>query len=1129
MATTAGAEYIRLKPDTSETRTDGEKHSSPPPPHQVNLPIKTPTVRYTPHNGWSRYKAAVKSLLPFRRKRNEGVGLPIDNVGFFSYITFSWLLDIVHIIDESNLPTCSPLDSCDINGQRLQHIWREESLHTGQKGLRTLTVMWRFVRTRVIIAALIYILGVSISVLGLIIFLQNLIESDDTSEALVWASGLVFTELIVSLLGTDGQKIYDAVLYGFHVMTGPIIFILCILFSQIIVYDGNTLFNLDSLVAATVFLLTYPLLHVLVNLGSHFSVLGTALCRRRMALVHEMLAHLRLVKMTMWENVLSRYLRRTRHKELKFIWQQFILDRVSSLLMQLIPIMALLLFLYSKTDQYLEASKIIPLIALFCGQMRDSLNTFWFGVKKISEVLPSLKRFKSIMLLIETNKFTEKPINRLMAVNISHANFVWDSVEDPFKKSKKIKKRPMSMTLELNELTVSNEPVAALTDISFLVPKGKLIGVCGLSKCGKSSLLLSILGHLHQTCGQVLRDGSCAYVGQRPWIWTASIRDNIVFKEPFQHKRDIYLLDNPLSMVDADTAASVFDKTILKALKDRTVILATRHVQFLTRCDEVYLLDCGKIVTYGTHEDLMLQCPKYSDLVRIYTHENSKKYFVDTNRRHDSESSMTAFLSQHIQPVDSMNSLNSCADEKVDCALPSSLAQLLQNITYFLCMIFFLVYVSPYCVTVILLTVMVTLFLLARPHRRSILKIYAMEVGSRAPLYQHLVTSITGRTYIQAFLKEKDFIADFTRKCDDNAACNYLLSVAMFWLAVRVRCLGAVTVGIVAVLVILTHPILWMETFPSQWIAGISLIIVMQLGQCLHHILQAGCESQAGLNLFAESSQCIQGIKSEDQQIKIKTSTLPANWPTNGSIAFEDVKTAPIPGSLQTLNKMAFEITSGQKIGVVGLPGSGKKLLVDALFHLVELTHGKILIGGTDIKTVPLEKLRSSLAIVPQDPILFTGSIRLNLDPHRSYRDSELWESLQKVNLKERIERLPGQLNTPVDRNGDKLSVGERQLLCLARACLKDTKVLIVEEPLAAVNSELEFILNYVALDLFPNATILTIAHQMRYVVRCDKVMVVQMGKVIEFDSPSKLYRNRNSFFSRMITASTGDLFETEL
>ncbi|KAJ9576684.1 hypothetical protein L9F63_025417, partial [Diploptera punctata] len=132
-------------------------------------------------------------------------------------------------------------------------------------------------------------------------------------------------------------------------------------------------------------------------------------------------------------------------------------------------------------------------------------------------------------------------------------------------------------------------------------------------------------------------------------------------------------------------------------------------------------------------------------------------------------------------------------------------------------------------------------------------------------------------------------------------------------------------------------------------------------------------------------------------------------------------------------------------------------------------------------------------------------------------------------NLKERIESLPEKLNAPVDRSGDSLTAGERQLLCLARACLKDIKVLIIEEPLVTMSDEMESMLKYISHDLFPNATVLTIAHQMKYVMGCDKVMVVEMGKVVEFDSPAQLYRNRQSYFSRMLTASTGDLYETEL
>ncbi|XP_069684662.1 ATP-binding cassette sub-family C member 12-like isoform X2 [Periplaneta americana] len=1387
MAATAVPEYRRLRPETPDQSNDGssladrKQDDSPPTTHRVHLPTKAPTVRYVPHSGWSRYKSAVQTLIPVRRGRSADQCLPLDKVGLFSYITFNWLLSTVNNLEDSTIPENSPLDSCDINGQRLHHIWREEGVRTGQLGSSLFTVMWRFVRTRVIVAVFIYIVGLAFSIQGPVIclggFLASLrnvksisyvnsttknamkteaVEDGDggsgtnimITEALLWALGFVVTELIsivfiawswsiicrtagrlrsaimaliynklvrlsnlntvstqqmVTLMGTDGQKLYEAVLYGPHVITAPIVLIACALSCFFILTDSD----LDTLIAMSVFLLSYPLLYVLVRLASHLSARATALCTRRLALVYEMLVHIRLVKMTTWENVLTRHLKDARNQELGFTSRQYLCDGFCLSTLQVIPAIALVLFLCSKADVHLEAYQLFPVLALFFGHMKYSLFSFWLGVKKISDVFPSLERFKSIMLLNEANKFTEKPINRLMAVNISNASFLWNNVGG-HKKTDRTKRRYSNTNIEMDQLavTVKDHVEPVLVDITFLAPKGKLIGVCGAPKCGKTSLLLAVLGHLHQSCGQVSRDGNCAYVGQRPWIWTASVRDNIVFKEPFLHKRyynavhscclnedinqlphhdetqideirlspgqkqrialaralysnrDIYLLDNPLSMVDADMGAAVFDKCILKALHGRTVILATRQVQFMTRCDEVYVMDHGKILQSGTHEQLMKDCPQYSTLIKTYTHENAKKYFVETTRRHDSVSSMTVFLSQHIRHTDSSWSVGSCeVDGKdvrhldnvdlstigtvgayitylasvrnylyiicgvlsqllynaglfgvplallhfqndwtdmatfvnatliilmcvsgfmwsfsfsmvvvgvsqraheswfeklcrapmgyfqaspammsvlnlfslIDLRLPQSLRHLLDNSVFFFCAILMLMYISPYTLAIVLLMLFVTALVLGLPHRRILLKLHEIEVASRVPLYEHLVTTITGRTTIQAFAKDKEFISDFTRKCDDNGTSLFLLSAASRWLAVRVQLIAAVAVGLVAAVLVFSPPVLWSEHLPAEWIAGLVLVFALQLGSSLQHILETMAESEARLRMFAESSRCIQGIRSEGYASKTISIALPANWPTDGSIVFEDVKTKTLPGTQHALNEMSFNIKSGQKIGVVGLPGSGKKLVVDALFRLVELSNGRILVGGTDIARVPLEKLRSSVAIVPQDPVLFTGSIRLNIDPHRIYRDSELWESLQKVNLKERIERLPQRLNTLVDRNGDKLTVGERQLLCLARACLRDTKVLVLEEPLATVGGELDSLLNHVAWNLFPSSTVITIAHQMKYVVHCDQVIVVQAGKVVEFDTPTNLYKNRQSFFSKMISASTGNLFETEL
>ncbi|XP_033610701.1 multidrug resistance-associated protein 9 isoform X6 [Cryptotermes secundus] len=1297
MAATAIPVYRRLRPDTPDLSTDGSisENISPPLPHQVHLPTKVSTVRYVPHSGWTRYIPALQSLAPFRRNRRSIQDLPVDRVGLFSYVTFSWLRKTVSQIDEYSLPTCSSFDSCDINGQRLHYLWREEAVHTGQAGLSFFTVMWRFVRTRIIIAVLIYTLGLAFSILGHVICLEGFLiamknitltsDRNSTSatvaesgsnvmrtEALMWAIGIIATELLsvllvswnwsitcrtatrlrsatlaliysklvqlsnlntistqqmVMLLGTDGQKLYEATIYGPYIITAPLVFVSCIV-SFIFI---STCSGVDALITTCVLFLTYPLLCVLVRLTSLLTARATALCNRRLALVYEMLVHIRLVKMTTRESLLLQQVTGARHKELGFTKQECFIDGFCTSMTQAIPVMALLLYLSFNVD--LEAFQVFPILALFFYHMKNSLFRFWLGIKTISDVLPSLERFKAVMLLNETNKFTEKPINRLMAVNISNASFVWDSLEIQENDQKKNKKknmknmknqskRPLSIAIEMGELAgeVEIEVKPMLVDITFLAPKGKLIGICGEPRCGKTSLLLAVLGHLRKTCGQVLCNGNCAYVGQRPWIWTASFRDNIVFKEHFQSQRyynavhscsltedidklsqhddtqidemvlsagqkqrialaralysnkDIILLDSPLSMVDADTAAAVFDKCILKGLHGRTVILATRHLQFLTRCDEVYVMSHGKIVSSGTHEHLMQHCPKYSSLIKICMQENAKNYFVGVSSQQCESGSNRSSGNLHgllsicvqiymdcvwpaitaaMQFVFTRNSAVRASfsepvgqiDAVFDCSVSASYVSQwtgVELLIYHGCgesitagtqrMVWKIVQGSyglfpgfPCC------DVCPQLVLSRCARWKCLLKLHEMEVMSRVPLYQHLMSTITGRSTIQAFAKEKEFIADFTRKCDDNATCMYLLSAASCWLAIRVHVIAAITVGLTAVMLVFATPVPWSDHIPTDWVTGLALVTAMQMSGCLQSILHSLAESEARLKIFAESSRCIEGIKSEDQTIKSKRKLLLENWPTDGSITFENVTTVTSPGVLQSLDGMSFRIETGQKIGVVGLPGSGKKLLVDTLFRLVDVEHGKVLIGSTDLTCVPLHKLRSRMAIVPQDPVLFTGTIRLNIDPHEMYSDSDVWESLQKVNLQERIENLPHKLKTPVDRNGDRLSVGERQMLYLARACLQDTKVLVLEEPLATVEDELDGMLNHMACNLFPTATILTIAHQIKYVVQCDKIMVVDGGKVVEFDTPANLYHNQQSYFTQMISSSMGNLFETEL
>jgi ABC-type multidrug transport system fused ATPase/permease subunit len=276
---------------------------------------------------------------------------------------------------------------------------------------------------------------------------------------------------------------------------------------------------------------------------------------------------------------------------------------------------------------------------------------------------------------------------------------------------------------------------------------------------------------------------------------------------------------------------------------------------------------------------------------------------------------------------------------------------------------------------------------------------------------------------------------------------------------------------------------------------------------------------------------------------------LPPNWPDRGHVRFLNYSTRYREGLDLVIKNISLDIEPSSKVGIVGRTGAGKSSLTLALFRIIEAANstqarssdntgrvtesfdsgsgltihdddaqdgGAIEIDGINISTVGLEDLRQHLAIIPQDPTLFAGTVRDNLDPFQELEDLNLWEALERSHLKQTIASLPGGLSFEVSQNGENFSVGQRSLICLARALLRKTKILVLDEATAAVDVETDELIQRTIRTEFQDRTVLTIAHRIKTVMDSDKILVLEKGRVQEFEKPSILLHREESLFYKL-------------
>lgn len=292
---------------------------------------------------------------------------------------------------------------------------------------------------------------------------------------------------------------------------------------------------------------------------------------------------------------------------------------------------------------------------------------------------------------------------------------------------------------------------------------------------------------------------------------------------------------------------------------------------------------------------------------------------------------------------------------------------------------------------------------------------------------------------------------------------------------------------------------------------GLSISYSLNVTQTLNWLVRMTSELETNIVAVERVSE----YSELENEAKWVADTRPTEkWPEEGRLRFENYKVRYRPGLDLVLHGINCDINSTEKIGIVGRTGAGKSSLTNCLFRVIEAAEGRIFIDDMDISTIGLHDLRSRLTIIPQDPVLFSGSLRMNLDPFDAFSDEEIWKVLELSHLKAYVTGLQEGLQHEVAEGGENLSVGQRQLLCLARALLRKSRILILDEATAAVDLETDDLIQTTIRKEFSHCTVLTIAHRLHSIMDSSRVMVLDAGKIVEFDSPMNLLKKQGHFYA---------------
>uniref|UniRef100_A0A8C1B9Y1 ATP-binding cassette, sub-family C (CFTR/MRP), member 9 n=1 Tax=Cyprinus carpio carpio TaxID=630221 RepID=A0A8C1B9Y1_CYPCA len=445
----------------------------------------------------------------------------------------------------------------------------------------------------------------------------------------------------------------------------------------------------------------------------------------------------------------------------------------------------------------------------------------------------------------------------------------------------------------------------------------------------------------------------------------------------------------------------------------------------------------------------------------------------------------------------------------IDQHIPQTLESLTRSTLLCLSAIGVIAFVTP-AFLIALVPLTVAFYFIQKYFRVASKDLQDLDDSTQLPLLCYFSETAEGLTTIRAFRHEARFKQRMLELTDTNNTAYLFLSAANRWLEVRTDYLGAV--------IVLTAAVAAIWTSSQSGLVGLGLTYALTVTNYLNWVVRNLSDLEVQMAAVKKVNSFL-STESENYEGSMDVSQVPKDWPQHGEIKIQDLCVRYDTMLKPVLKHINAYINPGQKVGICGRTGSGKSSLSLAFFNMVDVFEGKIVIDGIDICKLPLQTLRSRLSIILQDPVLFSGSIRLNLDPECTCTDDRLWEALEIAQLKNMVKALPGGLDAVVTEGGENFSVGQRQLFCLARAFVRKSSILIMDEATASIDMATENILQKVVMTAFADRTVVTIAHRVHTILTADLVIVMKRGSIMEYGKPEILMEQEDSLFASFVKA----------